>query len=51
MTARAEYIRAEYIKGLRALAQLLEDNPELRLPHEGVAGRSASIFVDRKAPL
>jgi hypothetical protein len=27
--------RAEYVKGLRALADILEQHPELRLPYEG----------------
>lgn len=30
--------RAEYIAGLRALADLLERNPDLELPHTGMGG-------------
>jgi hypothetical protein len=44
--------RAEYIKGLRALADALEQHPELRLPYDG---RSTGISVfphgDQRAEL
>jgi hypothetical protein len=39
--------RADYIRGLRTLAQLLEDNPDLSLPYDGpTKGLGQSIFID-----
>ncbi|MGW4422768.1 hypothetical protein [Streptosporangium sp. NPDC004631] len=37
--------RAEYIKGLRTLADLLEQHPHLGLPYEGGLERPVTVFV------
>jgi len=38
--------RADYIRGLRTLAQLLADNPDLSLPYDGPTERIAqTIFI------
>lgn len=43
--------RADYIRGLRTLAQLLEDNPDLSLPYEGPKDRAQGIFIDGPSPV
>lgn len=37
--------RADYITGLRALADLLETHPEAGLPYEGVERIPASVYI------
>lgn len=37
--------RDGYIAGLRALASLLEANPEVGLPYEGVEGLPAAVYI------
>lgn len=47
-------VRAEYTKGLRALADLLDANPDLKLPYEGSTGELLVILTsedDQKAAL
>lgn len=44
--------RTSYIRGLRALAQLLDDNPDLSLPYEGpTEPLKQSIFIGGPSPV
>lgn len=44
--------RADYIRGLRTLAQLLADNPDLSLPYDGSTERiRQAIFIEGPSPV
>lgn len=43
--------RADYIRGLRTLAQLLEDNTDLSLPYHGYGGIEQSVFINGPSPI
>lgn len=45
-TTSTDTTRAEYTAGLRALADLLDDNPDAKLPYEGHKGAPMAVFVD-----
>lgn len=49
--AREAQRRADYIRGLRALADLLADNDDLTLPYQGHAGLEKTVFISGQSPI